>query len=120
MKRNDPAPPPILLQWEGLVQDLFERTSGFPVRLRHTLSERILRLALDGLECVVEAQDASLRFSAVRQMSVILDKIRLLLRVSNRLGPLDHKAYEVLSEQVDELGRMVGGWMAAQTHRGAR
>ncbi len=116
MERNRSAPPMLLL-WEALLEEILRRTSKFPVNYRHTLGERIARLTLDGTECIIEAQDPALRTAAIIQMSSVVDKVRLLVRVAHKLGPLDPTGYRLLSERIDELGRMVGGWLAVQRKR---
>jgi len=39
-----------------------------------------------------------------------LDILKLLLRVSWETKALDNRHYLVISEPVDEIGRMLGGW----------
>ncbi len=39
-----------------------------------------------------------------------IDALKFLLRVAWELRALDDKKYATLSEGVQELGRMVGGW----------
>jgi hypothetical protein len=42
-----------------------------------------------------------------------LDKLRLLLRLTHELQLLDHRRYEHAARGVDEIGRLVGGWIKA-------
>lgn len=39
-----------------------------------------------------------------------IDLLKFFLRIAWELHALDDKKYTLLSEKVDELGRMVGGW----------
>ena len=40
----------------------------------------------------------------------LLDTVKLLLRVANRVDALDTKKFTALSEKLFEIGRMLGGW----------
>lgn len=44
-------------------------------------------------------------------MDVELMKLRVYLRLSFRLGFLPSKKYEVWSEKLIEIGKMLGGWI---------
>jgi len=40
-----------------------------------------------------------------------LDALRITVRLGKRLGYVSHPGYGRLSEQMDEVGRMLGGWL---------
>ncbi|OHA83789.1 MAG: hypothetical protein A2937_01820 [Candidatus Yonathbacteria bacterium RIFCSPLOWO2_01_FULL_47_33b] len=50
----------------------------------------------------------------------LLDTVKLLLRVANKVDALDAKKFIALSEKLFEVGRMLGGWhnqILAQTEK---
>jgi len=47
----------------------------------------------------------------VQKSSAKLDVLKLFLRVAWEIKALDNKKYIALSEKLDEIGRMLGGWL---------
>jgi len=48
---------------------------------------------------------------ALSEASGHLDALRIALRLAKRLTFLPKRAYAALSETIDEVGRMLGGWL---------
>jgi four helix bundle protein len=63
------------------------------------------------LERCIEAQKKYYKKTTLQDMDVELMKLRAYLRLSFNLGFLPIKKYEVWSEMVVELGKMLGGWL---------
>ena len=64
------------------------------------------------LECLFVASYQS-KFEKLPTIAMAVRKVDVLkffLRVAWELHALDTKKYGMLSEKIDELGRMVGGW----------
>ena len=104
-------PVPLFLHWTGFLKWVLQKTGKFPKNVRFTLSSRIDNLALDVLEEVIVAQYEKDRLPALRRISISIDKLRVLLRICHELGHLDHKGYEYAARNLDEAGRMTGGWV---------
>lgn len=85
-------------------------TEKFPKKVRFTLTNRIDNLALDFVEHLVEAQYTRDRKAPIRKANLILDKLRILLRIAHKLAFLPHKQYEYANRQIDDVGRMLGAW----------
>ena len=115
MSRHEPLE--LLRVWEGFTDELFGRTAGFPRAARYSLSARLDNLALDVLEGLVEAQytKGPRRERTLQEINLRLSRLRILLRMAHRRSYLSHGAYEHTSRQVDEAGRMVGGWLKSIT-----
>ncbi len=67
-------------------------------------------LALDFVEQLIEAQYTRDRKGPIRKANLILDKLRILLRIAHKLEFLPHKQYEHTNRQIDDVGRMLGAW----------
>ena len=107
---------PLFTHWERTLKDLLCRTQKFPKAVRFTFTTRIDGLTLDVLEHIVAA-----RWSAGRDKTAVLkaanlsiEKLRILLRITHDLEYLDHRGYEVVARNLDEAGRMIGGWLKQQ------
>ena len=101
--------------WYTFAELMLQRTGKFPRSVRFTISSRIDNLLLDGIELLVEARYCSDAAPALRRMNILLEKLRFFCRLSFRQGHLSSGAYREASEMVEEAGRMVGGWIRADS-----
>lgn len=106
---------PLFVHWEKTLKDILARTEKFPKRVRFTLSSRIDNFTLDILEKIVEARYAKDKAAALSQASLALEKLRVLLRVSHDERHLDDRGYEHVCRNIDEAGRMIGGWIRSRS-----
>jgi 23S rRNA-intervening sequence protein len=83
----------------------------FPRRQKFLLGDRIESTALDVLEGLVEATYTRNRGRMLEAVNLKLDKLRFLFRLSCELQLLDQRRYEHAARGIDEIGRLVGGWI---------
>ena len=104
--------PVLLVHWERTVGDLLDRTGRFPRSARFSFAARIDGLALDVLERLVRARWASRgkQGPLLAEADADLAVLRTLLRLSFDRRLLDRGGLEHVSRQLDEAGRMLGGW----------
>lgn len=102
---------PLFLHWEKFLLWLLPRTGKFPRSVRFTLQQRIDNHALDVLEGILAARYRRDRGRYLNAVSLGIDKLQVLLRIAHSLGHLDHRGYEYAARQLDEAGRMTGGWL---------
>ncbi len=102
---------PLFTHWETFLEWLLPKTGKMPRHARFTFARRIQSLALDILEGIVEARYSRRKSATLRRINLDLEKLRVLVRLANRLELLDHRAYEQAARGIDEAGRMVGGWL---------
>ena len=67
---------------------------------------------LDGL---IEANCTREAKSILRRVNLLLEKLRFLVRAAKDLRHLDLRRYEYAARAIDEIGRLVGGWMKGAT-----
>lgn len=102
---------PLFLHWEKFLLWLLPKTGKFPRSVRFTLQQRIDNEALGVLEAILAARYRRDRTDFLRDVSLGIDKLRVLLRIAHTLGHLDHRGYEYAASHLDEAGRMAGGWL---------
>ena len=109
----------LFVLWEKTAGEVLDRTAKFPKNVRFTFSSRIDNLVLDVFERLTEARYSTGRSTkeALRALDLALTKLRLLLRLSRDRGYLPRSGFEHLMRQIDEAGRMVGGWRKEQAAR---
>ena len=68
---------------------------------------------LDLLLRLVDASYSKDKFKILTEVNGMLNRLRFLLRLAKDLRLLTVDSYGHVAEQVDEIGRMVGGWRKA-------
>lgn len=83
-----------------------------PKTSRHTLGQKIDACFLETTELVFTASYLSKpqKRPYVQKATGKLDVLKLFLRLAWEIKALDNKKYIALSEKLDEIGRMLGGW----------
>ncbi len=85
----------------------------FPKDTRYTLGNKIGNLFLETIEHVIKASYTSKAEKEIflKRASVNFDLLKFFLKMAWELQSLDNKKYIRLSEKLDEIGRMLGGWL---------
>jgi hypothetical protein len=92
---------------------LIPAVEKFPKSQKFLLGDRIQNLALDVQESLIEATYSKNPAPHLAQANLHLEKLRYLFRLSHDLRHLDLRRYEFAARAVDEIGKLVGGWMKA-------
>ena len=117
MTGPEPDELPIFTHWLQFLEWLLPATEKFPRRVRFTFADRINTLALDIAEDLVEARYSRDKQAILRRANLRLEKLRVLLRLCHRLRYLPHAGYEHAARSINEVGRMLGGWIKEQQGR---
>jgi len=83
----------------------------FPRSQRFLLGDRIQTAAVDVLDGLVEATYTRNRTPILRRVNLLIERLRLLIRLAMDLRHLDRRRYEFAARSLDEIGRLVGGWL---------
>ena len=105
---------PVLQRSYDLCAGLYEHVNRFPRAQRGLLGRILLDEGLRILVCLNLAGRQTEKRATLAEASGRLDALRVTIRLSKRMGFLSHGGYERLSERIDEVGRMLGGWMKQQ------
>ena len=85
----------------------------FPRNQRFLLGDRIQTTVLQVTEGIVEATYSPQSGPVLRGVNLALEKLRLLFRLAKDLRYLDLRRYEFAARSIDEIGRLIGGWIKA-------
>lgn len=97
--------------------DLYKTFYGYrgtvPKQDRYTVWQRCENIILDILEGILLASQAykSDKLPVLEKVSLKLNFLRVFLRLMKEIKTIDTKKYIALQEIVDEIGRMLGGWI---------
>lgn len=102
----------------------------FPNHHKYALTQQIRAAYVDVYNLTTEAQKRYHKRTTLTQLDIRHEQLRMLLLLAHELGlfdfskgrqdperPGDHRALVIL-RLVDELGRMIGGWLASQSQAG--
>lgn len=90
----------------------------FPKAERHVLSQEIRNTMWGLLRLIIICNRRYHKKTTMQDLDAELDLLRSQVRMAKELGYLPFKKYEVWSRQLDEIGRMVGGWLRSLQGRG--
>lgn len=104
---------PIIKKSYELYKQFHEYRRVVPKADRYTVYERSEGAMLDMIELLLEAGygEKSWKSAVLWKVSVKLNVVRLFIRLMKETKTFDTKKYVVLQESIDEIGRMLGGWM---------
>lgn len=90
-----------------------ELLSKFPKHSKYSLGLKIDSLFLETIEFIVKANyaDKIEKLISLKRASVKLDLLKFFLQISWEVKSLDNKKYILLSEKLNEVGKMLGGWI---------
>lgn len=101
-----------------LLQKIFDMMQyAYPALAQFPKSEKFalctdIKHSMDVLlERSIEAQKKYFKKTTLQDMDVEIAKLRAYIRLSHQLGFLPMKKYEIWSEMLVEIGKMVGGWL---------
>ncbi len=104
---------PILRKIHELYKTFHEYRNLVPKQDRFSVYERTENIIIDILELVLEASYVSKdrKIILLEKTSVKLNIIRFFIRLMKESKSLDLKKYTLLQGTIDEIGRMLGGWI---------
>jgi len=104
---------PIFKKAYELTKKLYELRGTVPKHDRYALWQRCENLVLEILEGILLASQLrkSQKLEPLEHVSVKLNVLRVFLRLAKDLKIMDLKKYALIEEMVDEIGRMLGGWI---------
>jgi len=102
---------PIFQKTYDLILWLYPAINKFPKSQRFVLGQQIENTVLDVLKGIIAANQERNKIAYLRQVSVDLDKLRILIRLAKDLRFISIKKYGLAAEKINEIGKMLGGWI---------
>ncbi|MEJ0053396.1 MAG: four helix bundle protein [bacterium] len=103
--------------------DLYKMFYGYRADVskqdRYTIWQRSENSILDIVEAILLASQSSKaeKLPILEGASVKLNLVRILVRLTKDVKAIDNKKYLALEANVDEIGRMLGGWIRSAKER---
>jgi hypothetical protein len=102
---------PIFTKTYDMLRWLLPQTVKFPRQQRFVLAAAVQQTALRLQEQLIEAAYAAHPLPHLREADVTLAKLRTYLRLCRDLELLKFNQYEHGARMLNEIGRLLGGWM---------
>ncbi|MFH1233669.1 MAG: diversity-generating retroelement protein Avd [Patescibacteria group bacterium] len=90
---------------------IYPTINKFPKTQRFVLGQQISNTVLEILKKIIQANAEKYKVPYQKQISIELDKLRILMRLSKDLKFLSVKQYEFSADKINEIGRLLGGWI---------
>ncbi len=69
------------------------------------------------VELIVTCNKKYTKKTTLQQLDIELDVLRMKVRIGMKAGFLPFKKYENWAKKLDEIGKLLGGWMRAESRR---
>lgn len=86
----------------------------FPKSEKHVLAADIRQDFYRMIEYIIIANKKREKLYDLFQLDVHLNSLQYKVRLAKDLEYIPFKKYEILSEKLSEIGRMLGGWIKCQ------
>jgi len=94
-----------LLKWSIPTLETFPRSQRF------VLGDRIENHILDVLELLIQANYSRDKIDCLRKANLTIETLRFLWRLTLDLKYLNTRRYAFVSALLNDIGRLVGGWI---------
>lgn len=103
---------PIIKKTSELYKAFHEYRRLIPKQDRFTIYEKSEDSIVSILELLLEAGYTKTNKAIIlEKASVQLNILRFFIRMLKEVRSLDNKKYIILQEMIDEIGKMLGGWI---------
>lgn len=114
MKPPGSEMPQVVVKWYAYAKWVLERVESFPKSQRFILGQRLSNHVMDVLETLVKASYAKDKTTLLVQANEGIEMTRWVVRMASDRKLLAPKQFEFSAIQLNECGRMVGGWLKSR------
>lgn len=101
----------VLTKIEDLLMYVLPVIDKFPRSQKFVLGDRIEAKLLDVQECCLRAYFSKDKRTHLLEANLVLEVARRLVRLAHAMHHLSTHTFGVLAQKMDEVGRMIGGWL---------
>jgi hypothetical protein len=98
-----------------LAREVTSRVIKYPRSHRFVLGDRTITAAYDLLDLLVTAKYTRLKIDLLDRANLTLERMRFQVRLAHDERIISVTQYEILTRQIEEVGRLIGGWRKSQT-----
>lgn len=94
-----------------LILWMYPLINKFPKSQRFVLGQQLENTLLEILKGVIQANQERNKLEILKQVSIDLDKFRILYRLAKDLKFMSIRQYQFGAEKINEVGKILGGWI---------
>ncbi|MFH1971645.1 MAG: four helix bundle protein [Patescibacteria group bacterium] len=102
---------PIIVRLYDFYKSLSLVITSFPKIKRYTLGQKLDNVTLEIFEIVFSIPQSKEKIILLKKISVKLDLLKILLRLSKDTNAMNNKKYIELQSILQEICKMIGGWI---------
>ena len=104
---------PIFVKTFDFLKWIISTTEKFPKSQRFFLAKRLNDAVFNFYETIVEVaiKKGRKQKENLQKADAYLFNVRHYVRLSNEMGYISFKQYKFASTSIEEIGRLIGGWM---------
>jgi hypothetical protein len=104
---------PIFIKSYEMLTWLLNHTKKFPKHQRFVMAKRMESAALDFHDEILRATRSGSKLKALGQADYHLARLKIYNRICKDLQLHSFRQYEHLASVLDEVGRLLGGWLVS-------
>jgi four helix bundle protein len=110
---------PIFKKSYDLYKEFYQLRLTVPKQDRYTLWQKCESILVEVLEGILTAGQQSKmdKLPTLEQTSIKLNFLRICIRLMKDIKAIDDKKYVLIESNLDEIGRMLGGWIKSTRDR---
>lgn len=104
---------PIFTKTYEFYKNIYQVLKVFPKRDRYSLGQKIENIILEIFELLftLNSLDKTQKIEVLQKINTKVDLEKVMLRLAKDNNCIDSKKYLSLQENLQEIGRMTGGWI---------
>jgi hypothetical protein len=109
---------PIIKNLYELYKTFYRYSKFFPKKDKYTLAAKC-EMYINALELLLEAScvPAREKLNLIKKANTKFDALKLFIRLLKDLNIIEDKKYLELQKQIQEIGKMIGGWQRSLSNQ---
>ncbi len=101
----------IFVKYYSFFKYMLDKVEKFPRISKFTIGDRIIKILCEIQEDIIETIYMKKRYEKLKKLNVSLEKLRIYIRISLERRYISIKQAEYIFEEINEIGKMIGGWL---------
>jgi hypothetical protein len=102
---------PVFTKWYKVLDWIMDTTEKYPKSARFTIATSTVNTSTALLEGIIEAIYTKDRTHILEKLNLYIEKLRVYMRIAHDRRYISVRQYEYISEELNETGKMIGGWL---------
>lgn len=102
---------PVYEKYYSILNWILDKLEKYPKNVRYSVCSKIYEISIYMYEKIIDSIYDNERIYSLKQLNISIEKLRLFMRLSHDRKYISTKQYEYISEEINELGKMIGGWL---------